>query len=141
VEPTPSGTAPETADGPAQTTEAPGASAVLAGVDPEEVAAAGDDKGPEGKWHITMNPPVGPPQEMTATFTIDGTVLTGRFDSDQGGQDFTGTAEGNRLKWEMKVTQPMSITLKYDLIVAGDTLSGKCKLGIIGSAKVSGTRI
>lgn len=122
------------------TSEAPGTSAALAGVDPDHVAEDAG-KGPEGKWHVVMNPPVGPPQEMTATFEIDGTTLSGRFDSDQGSQDFTGTAEGNRLKWEMKVTQPVSLTLKYDLTVTGDTLSGKAKLGIIGSAKVSGTRL
>jgi carbon-monoxide dehydrogenase large subunit len=116
--------------------EAPGTSAILAGVDPEA-----DGKSPEGKWRVVMTPPVGAPQEVTATFAVDGTTLNGRFDSEQGSQDFTGTAEGNRLKWEMKVTQPMSITLKYDLTVSGDSLSGKAKLGMLGSAKVSGTRL
>jgi aerobic carbon-monoxide dehydrogenase large subunit len=128
-------------EAPAPTSETPGTSAALAGVDPEDVEPRGDDKGPEGRWQLTMQPPVGPPQEMTATFSIDGTTLTGRLDSEQGGQDFTGTAEGNRLKWEMKVTAPMPMTLKYDLAVTGDELSGKCKLGIIGSAKVKGNRL
>lgn len=142
VQPRPSGVAATASDedAPAPTTEAPGTSATLAGVDPEELDD-GASNGPEGKWHVVMNPPVGPPQEMTATFQIDGTTLNGRFDSDQGAQDFTGTAEGNRLKWEMKVTQPVSLTLKYDLTVSGDELSGKCKLGFLGSAKVNGTRL
>ncbi len=47
---------------------------------------------------------------------------------------------GNLLKWEMKVTKPMPLTLKYELRVEGDTISGKAKLGILGTAKVSGQR-
>jgi carbon-monoxide dehydrogenase large subunit len=142
VQPVPSGTIDEGTDeaAPEPTSEAPGISAALAGVDPEELGES-TAKGPEGQWKMVMNPPVGPPQEMTATFQIDGATLAGRLDSDQGAQNFTGTAEGNRLKWEMKVTQPVSMTLKYDLTVSGDELAGKGKLGFIGSAKVSGTRI
>jgi carbon-monoxide dehydrogenase large subunit len=137
AQPVPSGSkAADDERAPEPMAEAPGTSAILAGVDPEA-----DGKSPEGKWRVVMTPPVGAPQEMTATFAIDGTTLNGRFDSEQGSQDFTGTAEGNRLKWEMKVTQPMSITLKYDLTVSGDSLSGKAKLGMLGSAKVSGTRL
>jgi aerobic carbon-monoxide dehydrogenase large subunit len=131
---------PEAGEAVEASSEAPGTSAALAGVDPEDVEPD-TGKTAAGKWHVVMNPPVGAPQEMTATFEIDGTALSGRFDSDQGSQEFSGTAEGNRLKWEMKVTQPVSLTLKYDLTVSGDTLSGKAKLGILGSAKVSGTRL
>ncbi len=35
----------------------------------------------------------------------------------------------------------MKISLKYDLLVEGDSLSGKCKLGMMGSAKVRGERV
>ena len=50
------------------------------------------------------------------------------------------TVEGNRLKFDLKVEKPMKITLKYDITVSGDRLSGKVKMGIFGSAKVSGER-
>lgn len=35
----------------------------------------------------------------------------------------------------------MKITLKYDIKVSGDTLAGKCKMGMFGSAKVTGERV
>jgi hypothetical protein len=41
----------------------------------------------------------------------------------------------------LKVTKPMSITLKYELVVEGDSLSGKAKLGTFGTAKVTGRRV
>jgi carbon-monoxide dehydrogenase large subunit len=79
-------------------------------------------------------------QEMTGHFVTKGDVLTGTLDSDQGSQDFEGKVAGNTLKWEMKVTKPISVTLKYDVTVAGDKLSGKVKMGFFGSAKLTGTR-
>jgi carbon-monoxide dehydrogenase large subunit len=45
-------------------------------------------------------------------------------------QSFAGTIAGNRLKWEMKVSKPMPITLKYDITVEGNKLSGKVKMGL-----------
>jgi carbon-monoxide dehydrogenase large subunit len=78
---------------------------------------------------------------MVATVRTEGGVLTGKLDAPEGAQEFAGTVEGNRLKWEMKVTQPMPITLKYDLTVDGDALSGTAKLGMFGKAKVTGERI
>jgi len=89
---------------------------------------------------VTMQPPIGPEQKMVATFKTDGGTLTGKLDAPEGAQEFAGTVDGNRLKWEMKVTTPMPITLKYDLTVEGDALSGSAKLGMFGKAKVSGTR-
>jgi aerobic carbon-monoxide dehydrogenase large subunit len=106
---------------------------------PEAVAAAAP-QAIDGDWNIVMSPPVGPEQKMVATFRTDGGVLTGKLDAPEGAQEFTGTVDGNRVKWEMKVTQPMPITLKYDLIVDGDAIAGSAKLGMFGKAKVSGTR-
>jgi len=58
----------------------------------------------------------------------------------EGEQGFSGTVEGNRLKFDLKVEKPMKITLKYDLTVDGDRISGKVKMGIFGSARLSGHR-
>ena len=78
---------------------------------------------------------------MVATFATDGQKLSGTLESDQGAMDFEGTIAGTVLKWDMKVTKPMSVTLKYELNVAGDTLSGKVKMGFFGTSKVSGERL
>ena len=44
------------------------------------------------------------------------------------------------MRFDLKVEKPMKITLKYDLEITGDTLAGKCKMGMFGSAKVTGSR-
>jgi carbon-monoxide dehydrogenase large subunit len=80
-------------------------------------------------------------QEMRGHFETNDQSLSGYLSSTQGQQAFTGTVEGNRLKFDLKVEKPMKITLKYDIVVEGDRLTGKVKMGIFGSAKLSGERV
>jgi aerobic carbon-monoxide dehydrogenase large subunit len=94
----------------------------------------------DGSWKMVLATPMGP-QEMVGRFTTEGDVLKGMLESPEGSMDFTGTVTGNQLKWEMKVKKPMPITLKYDLVVDGNALSGKAKLGMFGTAKVTGVRM
>jgi carbon-monoxide dehydrogenase large subunit len=93
----------------------------------------------DGAWRMVLATPMGP-QPMIGRFVTEGDVLKGRLESDQGSQEFQGTVSGNRLKWDMKVSKPIPMTLKYDLTVEGDTLAGKAKLGMFGTAKVTGKR-
>ncbi|MFT3968135.1 MAG: xanthine dehydrogenase family protein molybdopterin-binding subunit [Sphingobium sp.] len=116
------------------------AAVVLPGGVPAEPAAAAEAAKSDGLWKITLSTPMGP-QEMKGRFETEGGVLKGTLLSDQGDMDFEGSVAGNALKWEMKVTKPMAITLKYDLVVEGDSLSGTCKMGFFGKAKVAGERL
>jgi carbon-monoxide dehydrogenase large subunit len=93
----------------------------------------------DGDWNMVLSTPVGP-QEMKGHFESEGQALKGYLSSAEGQQDFTGTVEGNRVKFDLKVVKPMKITLKYDLTVEGDKLAGKVKMGIFGSAKLTGAR-
>jgi aerobic carbon-monoxide dehydrogenase large subunit len=94
----------------------------------------------DGSWKMVLATPMGP-QEMVGRFTTEGEVLKGMLESPEGSMDFMGTVTGNQLKWEMKVKKPMPITLKYDLVVEGNAISGKAKLGMFGTAKVTGVRL
>ena len=105
------------------------------------VGAPIGDTSVDGDWQITMFPPMGAPQEMTGHFATAGTALSGYLESPEGRQDFAGSCEAGKVKFELKVEKPMKITLKYDLTVTGDAIAGKVKLGLLGSAKLTGTRI
>jgi aerobic carbon-monoxide dehydrogenase large subunit len=93
-----------------------------------------------GDWKMVMATPMGA-QEMTGHFETDGSALKGYLAAPEGQQDFTGSVDGNRLKFDLKVEKPMKMTLKYDLVVDGDAISGKVKLGMLGSAKLTGERL
>ena len=96
--------------------------------------------GIDGEWDIVLKTPMGP-QAIRVTFQTEGGVLSGLFDSAEGRQAFQGgTFEDGRARFDLAVEKPMKITLKYDLSIDGDSIAGKCKMGMFGSAKVSGTR-
>lgn len=120
---------------------------VAAAPAPEPAPAASEPEAPAeavsiaGQWKMVLSTPVGP-QEMVATFNVDGDTVDGNLSAAQGSMDFTGgKLEGNRLLFDLKTDKPMKITLKYNLLFEGDKASGKCKMGIFGSAKVTGHRL
>ena len=94
----------------------------------------------DGDWKMVLSTPMGP-QEMKGHFESNGQSLSGFLSSPEGQQSFTGTVEGRRVLFDLKVVKPMKITLKYDLTVEGDKLTGKVKMGIFGSAKLAGDRV
>jgi aerobic carbon-monoxide dehydrogenase large subunit len=94
----------------------------------------------DGSWKMVLSTPMGP-QEMTGNFVTQGELLTGELLSSEGNQAFTGTARGNNLKFDLKVEKPMKITLKYDITIEGDKLTGKVKMGFFGNAKLTGERL
>jgi len=94
----------------------------------------------DGDWKMVLSTPMGP-QEMKGHFESEGQSLSGYLSSPEGQQGFTGTVEGNRVTFDLKVVKPLKITLKYDLTVEGDKLTGKVKMGIFGSAKLMGERV
>jgi carbon-monoxide dehydrogenase large subunit len=115
---------PEVAPAAAQATEVPA-----------PVASTAD-----GTWKMILASPVGP-QEMTGHFETNGNILTGSLSATAGTEHFSGTVEGNTLKFDLKVTKPMKLTLKYDIVIDGDKLTGKVKMGFFGTAKLTGERM
>jgi carbon-monoxide dehydrogenase large subunit len=108
---------------------------------PSGPARGAPARGPvDGRWKMVLATPMGA-QEMTGRFETQGDVLRGTLESSVGSQDFEGKIAGNTLKWDMKVTKPVSLTLKYDLQVDGDKMTGKVKMGFFGTARVTGERM
>jgi carbon-monoxide dehydrogenase large subunit len=95
--------------------------------------------GVDGTWNTVLGTPVGP-ERIVMHFKTDGDVLKGGMTSEQGSQDFEGTVLGGVLKWELKVKKPMPLTLRYDVTIEGDKLKGKVKMGMFGTAKLTGER-
>jgi carbon-monoxide dehydrogenase large subunit len=115
--------------------------AVMEEAGPVELAVPIAAAGIDGDWNMVLKTPMGP-QAMVAHFDTDGGAVSGYLEAPEGRQDFSGgTLSGSQVKFEMKVEKPMKITLKYDLQFDGDVVAGKCKMGMFGSAKVSGERV
>ena len=93
-----------------------------------------------GAWNATLRTPIGVMKAVFHITDVDG-VLGGVATSDAETVDIVdAVAEGNRLTWTQMVTTPMKLTLKFDVTVDGDTMSGGYKAGIFPSSKVEATR-
>jgi len=94
-----------------------------------------------GTWNATLDTPIG---QIAAVFTItehEG-VIAGSASTDKETVDILDAAgDGDRLTWILKTTTPMKLTLKFDVTVDGDTMTGTSKAGILPSSKVNGTRV
>ena len=94
----------------------------------------------DGDWDMTLKAPMGG-QTFLAHFDTEGTSLSGYLSAPEGRQEFSGgTFEDGRMKFEVKVDKPMKVTLKYDLQATADSITGKCKMGMFGTAKVNAVR-
>jgi hypothetical protein len=93
-----------------------------------------------GAWNATMDTPIG---KIDAVFNItdhDG-AIGGSASTDKETVDILDAAvDGDRLTWILKTTTPMKLTLKFDVTVVGDTMTGTAKAGILPASKVNGTR-
>jgi aerobic carbon-monoxide dehydrogenase large subunit len=95
---------------------------------------------PDGTWNVAMKTPMGN-QEAKLQLEAAAGALSGRMSGPQGEEDIQdGVVNGNALSWSVKLTKPMKMTLKFTVDVDGDNMTGKVKLGPMGSGEVTGTR-
>lgn len=93
-----------------------------------------------GTWNIVMKTPMGD-REAVLTLAENSGTLTGTMEADGNTIDVQdGQVVDGRGTWKADLTQPMPITLEFDVGVDGDAMDGTVKLGMFGSSGVAGTR-
>jgi hypothetical protein len=93
-----------------------------------------------GSWDVTIDTPIG---KIEAVFAIaeEGGAIQGTASTDDETVDFLDpVANGNQLTWTQDVTTPMRLSLKFEVTVDGDTMTGTSKAPMIPASKVNGTR-
>jgi hypothetical protein len=93
-----------------------------------------------GSWNVTIETPIG---KIEAVFDItdEGGAISGVGRTDKESVDFYDVvADGDRLTWLQDVTTPMKLTLKFDVTVDGDTMTGTSKAGFLPASKLEGSR-
>jgi hypothetical protein len=93
-----------------------------------------------GTWAVTIETPIG---NMAVVFDIseENGVISGTARSDaESVEMLEPVADENRLTWTQNVTTPMKLTLKFDVDVDGDSMTGTSKAGIFPASKLYGSR-
>lgn len=86
-----------------------------------------------------MKTPMGD-REAKLTLAQDGDNLSGSMEADGNTLDVNdGKVVDGRAQWKADLTQPMPITLEFDVAEDGGNLEGTVKLGMFGSSAVTGT--
>lgn len=93
-----------------------------------------------GTWNLTISTPLGS-QSATLDLVDDGADVSGTATS---GAESVALAQvtraGSRLVWDQKISKPFPMTVTFDVLVDGDTLSGKAKPGLFPASDVVGHR-
>lgn len=93
-----------------------------------------------GTWNVTIHTLIGKMEVVFDITDVDG-AIRGTAKSDAETVEFQDpVADGNRLTWSQVVTTPMHLTLKFDVEVEGDTMTGTSKAGAFPASKLNGNR-
>ncbi|WP_166350966.1 hypothetical protein [Phytoactinopolyspora limicola] len=99
-----------------------------------------------GTWHATLASPLGPISIVFEFAETDGRVhgtSTANAETVALSNVTIKPGEGGTLRatWGADVTRPVSVHLDFDVTVAGDTLTGSAKAGMLmPNGAVTGTR-
>ena len=94
----------------------------------------------DGTWKVVTKSPMGD-QKSTLTLKSEGSSITGTMSAGGKQSDIeNGKIDGDKVSWSAKLSVPMPVTLEFDGVVSGDSVSGNVKVGSFGKAPFSGVR-
>ncbi|MFD1676184.1 DJ-1/PfpI family protein [Alicyclobacillus fodiniaquatilis] len=95
----------------------------------------------DGTWKVTISTPIGKQNVLFQISTKDG-LVNGTATQDEERVEFVNPIiTGNRMMWSQRITKPMSLELKFDVTINGNTMVGIAKAGLLPRSKVEGTRM
>ena len=93
-----------------------------------------------GHWKCRIHTPVGAQDMILVVECRDG-VLRGQSRGDEFAPLTNLRVEDGRLRWTQQISKPMRLTIAFDVLCDGDSLSGTAKPGILPKVKVEGRRV
>lgn len=95
----------------------------------------------QGEWDTTISTPIGKLSVLVDLTSKDGQIVGTAKQGEKIVALDKPVLEGNQLKWSMKVTKPMPLTLKFIVTAVGNKMYGEAKAGMLPSSKLIGHRI
>ncbi len=93
-----------------------------------------------GKWNVTIETPIGKLEVVFDITEKDGAIQGTAISKDETVDLIDPVADGNQLTWTQDVTTPMKLTLKFDVTIDGDAMTGTAKAGFLPASKLYGGR-
>ena len=93
-----------------------------------------------GLWDVTLATPIGKMAVVLDISDGDGVIRGTAATADETVDFIDALADGNQLTWTQNVTTPMKLTLKFDVTVEGDEMTGGAKVGFMPASTLTGSR-
>lgn len=95
----------------------------------------------DGIWKTVTMTPMGE-QQATLVLSSEGGQLTGTNRTAMGEVTIEdGVIDGNAARWAMRIRVPFPMMLEANVTIEGDTLAGTVKAGMLGTSRITGTRM
>jgi hypothetical protein len=94
----------------------------------------------DGTWNLVVKGPTGP-QPTVLVMEKKGDTLSGTQSGQGSSTSVTDvTVDGNKVSWVNHVTRPIKLKVTFTGEITGNTMSGKCKAGFMGSYPFTATK-
>ena len=93
-----------------------------------------------GLWDVTLATPIGKMAVVLDISEESGSIRGTASTADETVDFIDPVAEGAQLTWTQNVTTPMKLTLKFDVTVDGDSMTGGARVGFMPASTLTGTR-
>jgi hypothetical protein len=94
----------------------------------------------EGKWNLVLKAPNGK-QPSVLLIEREGETMAGTLSADSGTTAISDVkVEGNKVSWVNQVTKPLKIKVTFTGEIEGNSMSGKAKIGFMGSYPFTATK-
>ena len=95
----------------------------------------------DGDWDTTIATPVGKLEVKLSISIRNGLVQGQATQGDETVEFINPLLQDNKLTWSLRVTKPMRLNLKFEVIVRGDDMIGFARAGILPASKLTGKRV
>jgi len=94
----------------------------------------------EGTWNLVVKGPTGP-QPTVLVLERAGDTLSGTQSGQGSSTSVTDvTVDGSKVSWVNHVTRPIKLKVTFTGEISGNSMSGKCKAGFMGSYPFTATK-
>ncbi|MCF7754043.1 MULTISPECIES: DJ-1/PfpI family protein [Paenibacillus] len=95
----------------------------------------------DGDWDTSLATPVGKLEIMLSISTRHGMIHGTAMQGDETIEFMNPLLEDNKLVWSLRITKPMRLNLKFEVVVDGDHMVGFAKAGLLPASKLTGNRV
>lgn len=95
----------------------------------------------DGDWDTTIATPVGKLQVRLSIATSNGVVRGKAVQGNETVDFLDPVLRDEKLTWLLKITKPMRLHLKFEVVVDGDHMTGVAKAGMLPASKLTGRKI